>query len=144
MSDRSERRSFLKPIEMNNKEQAKRIVDGVKERLRTETDPEQRRGLAIIGEEFNLLHMQLSGHDPQGKVRIRKRVRDIWIGKKKCTKCREEKDLKEFGPVKQYYQNKKGEMISYSYSRAMCNCCTWPNAESKRDNDFIVGGIRIY
>lgn len=134
---------------MSNKEQAKRIVDGVKERLKRETDPEQRRYLAVIGEEFNTLYLQLSGHDPVGKVKIKKRMRDIWLSDKVCTKCRKKKKIDQFSHVKQYYQNKKGEMVSYTYLRAMCNDCTWPKAKVKETNarrhgSFVVGGIRMY
>lgn len=66
---------------MSNKEQAKRIVDGVKERLKRETDPEQRRGLAIVGEEFNGYYMSMSKHDPEGKRLIKQRIENIWATK---------------------------------------------------------------
>lgn len=63
---------------MTNKERAKRIVDGVKRRLKTETDPDQRHGLAIVGEEFNILHMQLSNYSWADSEILRKKISKHW------------------------------------------------------------------
>ena len=59
---RMTRRRRLGKIEIphnRTKMQCKRVVEACKDRLKREKNPDKRYRLATIGEEFNLLYMQL-------------------------------------------------------------------------------------
>lgn len=123
---------------MKTLQQAKRIVQGCKERLRTETDPEARYAIAVIGKEFNELAMQLQGIQPT----------------KVCKKCKKELPEDHFKTVKGKHIHKKkdGTIVVYECvgKRRICKSCTWPADKVRKLNlrrmksDFIVSGLRIY
>lgn len=106
---------------MNTADCAKRIVNSVKKRLKTESDPEQRYGLAVVGDEFNKLYMELSG-----MVFIPKPKRFDIIGRKKvCDQCFRLQDLKHFG----YSQHKMASGKIKRYPRTTCNHCLYLNRQ---------------
>ncbi len=53
---------------MKTTERCKQIVNQCKEKLKTETDPERRHKIAIVGEEFNYLMRALANTDFSKKV----------------------------------------------------------------------------
>lgn len=105
---------------MTNAQHAKRIVDAVKARMRKEKSPVQRYALAILGNEFNELYMQLNGP-----------VDNPILLLKKCSKCKNNKPVEDFDVSRRSYTRKDGSVAFYEYQRPDCKLCQHPRKTNR-------------